>query len=192
MIALPDGRTIYLEDFRAGPRNPKREIGGGRTGLVFLEGHGFWRRGDWPCRIYYPGGEYDRRMKEGLVLAGGTIGWLNVDDRFGMVVRSSTNIQIKSVRTILEVALNYRRAVRVKAGDPLGRLSVVFYPNATREETVRSDQQVRVEVLDGGMRIVNLGNIRIAVNLSDAPARLPGEGTTGQVQPLHAVVLPGK
>lgn len=149
MVALPDGRTIWAEWFR-GKVADDAEV---RTGLVFFENNPFWLHGTTP-KVYYPGGMWESPNPAEVVTAAP---WLNVSDRFGIVVRGSKLISVSDG----QLALNYRPA----SGGELAPCSVVvFYPDSNRQATAHANEQVKVSGLGTSLVSVDLGDRHVTLD----------------------------
>lgn len=150
MMALPDGRTIWAEWFSDVPKGT--EIHGG---LVFLETNPIWLR-DAQAKVYYPNGTWDKTTKP-VTLASMEANWLNVSDRFGIVVRGSKAVSIEDGQLIL----NHSAA----NGDGVSTCSiVVFYPNLTRQATIQSSEKLRISNLGAGAVTVDLGDKQLVLD----------------------------
>jgi len=147
MVALPDGRAIWAE-WLAGSVPDEHEV---RTGLVFYESNPMWLRGATP-RIHYPGGTWTP-TDEPLVLTDDAGKWLNVSDRFGIVVKGSKKVLIEDGR----LSLNYRPA---NGGELAPCCVIVFLPKADRVATARAAETIKVE---RNAASVDLGDRRIAL-----------------------------
>ena len=151
MAALPDGRVIWAEWF-TGKLPDGAES---RTGLLFYENNPFWLRGTNP-RVYYPSGAWELTDKP-LTLSSNDGKWLNISDKFGIVVRGSKSVLIENG----QLSLNYRPA----NGGELAPCSViVFYPNADRAATARASESIKIDGLGTGAVTVDLGDRRVELD----------------------------
>lgn len=151
MAALPDGRVIWAEWFGNQPASAL-EV---RAGLVFFETNPFWLRGA-SAKVYYPDGTWEKTDNP-VVLAGDGARWLNISDRFGIVVRGSKAVSVENGQLVL----NYRPA----GGGEIAPCSVVvFYRNASREATARASEQLKIDGLNGGAVTVDLGDKQLSLN----------------------------
>lgn len=155
MVALPDGRVVYAEWFGSVPQGV--EV---RTGLVFFENNPFWLRGIAP-KVYYPGGVWEQATgttadgkpapSKSIGLAGDKAAWLNVSDKFGIVLRGSKAVSIEDGQLVL----NYRPST---GGEVSPCMVAVFYPGADRQATARVDRKIK---------ITGIGTDKITVDLVD-------------------------
>lgn len=147
MVALPDGRTVWSE-WLAGNAPDGQEV---RTGLVFYESNPMWLRGATP-RVHYARGTWTPTDKP-MVLSGDDGNWLNLSDKFGIVVRGSKFVLIEDG----QISLNYRPP----AGGALAPCCViVFLPQTDRAATARAARTVKV---DKNGAWVDLGDRRIVL-----------------------------
>ena len=153
MVAQPDGRVIWAEWFANQPADGV-EI---RASLVYLENNPFWLHGTKP-KVYHAGGTWESPSAP-VTLKDAQ--WLNVSDRFGMVIRGSRATSIEDGQLVL----NHRPA----SGGELARCSVVvFYPNADRRQTEHASKRLKISGLDGGVVTVDLGDREVLLD-PDAP-----------------------
>jgi len=148
MAALPDGRAIWAEWY-SGSVPDDAEV---RSGLVFYENNPFWLRGAKP-RIYHPGGTWNLTDKP-AVLIGSNAAWLNVSDKFGIVVRGSRSVLIENG----QLSLNYRAA----GGAEVAPCSVtVFLPSADRAATAKAAGAIQIKGLGTDSMTVDLGDKQV-------------------------------
>lgn len=151
MVALPDGRVVWAEWFGNQPASDL-EV---RAGLVFFETNPFWLRGA-NAKVYYSNGAWEKPAKP-VMLSGEGAGWLNISDKFGIVVRGSKAVSVEDGQLVL----NYRPA----GGGQIAPCSVmVFYPNASRDATARASEQLKISGLNGGAVTVDLGDRQLILN----------------------------
>ena len=151
MVALPDGRVVWAEWFGNQPAS-ELEV---RAGLVFFETNPFWLRGA-NAKVYYPDGTWEKPAAP-VILSGDSARWLNVSDKFGIVVRGSKAVSIEDGQLVL----NYRPA----SGGEIAPCSVVvFYPNASRDATARASESLKLNGLGTGAVTVDLGDRQIILN----------------------------
>lgn len=149
MVALPDGRVVYAEWFGSVPKDV--EV---RTGLVFFENNPFWLHGAAP-KVYYPGGVWQQSPdpkstpSKTVALVGDKAQWLNVSDRFGIVLRGSKGVSIEDGQLVL----NHRPAT---GGETSNCVIAVFYPGASREATERLNRKIEISGIGTGKVKVNL------------------------------------
>ncbi len=174
MLALPDGRVVYGEWF-----DPVKDSGQVRTGLLYLEDKPFWLQDD-KLRIWHPGGVWEGDPGD-WTLAGDRAPWLNVDNRLGIVLRGTKGITCSSRQLVLNSSPD---------GDPPPCMTVVFYPNATRDTTAEMNKLVLVLSHDNGVLLADLGDAMIAFNPTDKPADvlITGAGKL-TLRPLRAMLL---
>lgn len=150
MVALPDGRVIWAEWFSDAPK--ELEIAGG---FVMYENNPFWLHGVKPS-IHYPSGMWEQSQQP-LTLSGKETNWLNISDRFGIVIRGSRAVSIKDGQLIL----NYNAA----NGEGVPPCSVVvFYPDATRQATLRASANLKINGLETGIVTVDLGDMKVILH----------------------------
>ncbi len=165
MVALPDGRVIWAEWFTEKRGLSQSDSGVDcplssaalevRTGLVFYENNPMWLQGATP-HIYYPGGTWELTDKP-LTLP--DCKWLNVSDKFGIVVRGSKSVLIENG----QLSLNYRPA---NGGELAPCCVIVFLPSADRAATAKAAETIRVE---GNGAVVDLGDRRVVLDSKANP-----------------------
>lgn len=188
MVALPDGRFVYLESFQP-TADAGHKLGQRRTALLYLEDNPYWRRATGWIGIHHPGGTYGRSevntTPDRLILDGRNTPWLNVNDRLGIVIRSSSRVELRPGRDRQELSLNYFAPMPQDKRDPAATFAAVFYPQATRTKTIQLSRDVKFIDLGDRAIAVRLDDLTVAVNLSDQPIKFAG----GDVQALRARVI---
>ena len=151
MVALPDGRVVYAEWFAGVPDG--LEV---RTGLVFFENNPFWLHGVKPT-VSYPGGAWEQSPdpktapSKIVSLSGENAQWLNVSDKFGIVLRGSKGVSIEDGQLVL----NYRPST---GGEVSPCTVAVFYPGASRQQTEHVSRKIK---------ITGMGTSKVTVDLRD-------------------------
>lgn len=156
MVALPDGRVVYAEWFSGVPDGV--EV---RTGLVFFENNPFWLHGVKPT-VFYPGGVWEQSPdpkaapSKIVSLSGENAQWLNVSDKFGIVLRGSKGVSIEDGQLVL----NYRPST----GGELSPCTVaVFYPGASRQQTEHVGRKIKITGMGTGKVTVDLRDRRVVL-----------------------------
>lgn len=156
MVALPDGRVVYAEWFGGVPDGV--EV---RTGLVFFENNPFWLHGVAP-KVYYPGGVWEQSAdpkalpSKTVALSGEHARWLNISDRFGIVLRGSKGVSIEDGQLVL----NHRPET---GGEASACVVAVFYPGASLKDTEGASRKIRVTGMGTAKITVDLGDRRVVL-----------------------------
>ncbi len=156
MLALPDGRVIYVEWFGSIPGGV--EV---RTGLLFFENNPFWLHGVLP-RIDYAGGAWQgpadpkATPSQPVRLPAESGQWLNISDKFGIVLRGSKGVLIQDGQLVL----NYRPST---GGEAASCLVAVFYPGADRKQTERLNRKIKISGVGTDKITVDLVDRRVTI-----------------------------